>query len=79
MEEFETETSLIVESLEVFDKSMRMVNSAQTECQLKVCRNYFNLYKERYSTVLQKDLDFERNFEKKRVEILKKKIYGNYE
>lgn len=64
----------IIESLEIYDKVIRMIDSSENKEQLLVCRNYFNIYKERHEVSEKKKLNFERKFEDQRILILKKNL-----
>lgn len=63
----------IFERLETFDKIIRMIKSCENLDQLNVCMNYFNQYKEWYFVSNEKQIEFERKFEEKKIILFKEK------
>lgn len=64
----------LFEYLIVFEKVLKTVESSLTQDHLDSCRNYFNEFERMYGSTHAKHNEFECNFEKKRIEILKKDL-----
>lgn len=62
------------ENIIVFKKVLKTVESSLTQAHLYACRNYFNEFERAYLLSNRMRDEFERNFEKKRIEILKKDL-----
>lgn len=62
------------ENLIVFKKVLKTVESSLTQDHLEACRNYFNEFDRMYSVSYFMRNEFECNFEKKKIEILKKDL-----
>lgn len=63
-----------LERMIVFEKVLKTIESCETQAQLEVCRNYFNEFSRMYHSTNKMHEEFECNFEKKRLEILKKDL-----
>lgn len=62
------------ENLIVFKKVLKTVESSLTQEHLEACKKYFNEFDRAYILTNAMRNEFERNFEKKRIEILKKDL-----
>ena len=58
----------------VFEKVLKTVETSKTQEHLEACRNYFNEFNRAYLSTIRMNTEFECNFEKKRIEILKKDL-----
>lgn len=67
-------TNDVFENLIVFEKILKTIESSLTQAHLDACRKYFNEFVRMYGCSYTKRKEFERNFEKKRIEILKKNL-----
>ena len=58
----------------VFEKVLKTIESSEQQLHLEACRNYFNEFSRMYFATIRMHEEFECNFEKKRIEILKKDL-----